>query len=102
MGAEERQSLPDLTEALAGIERDARRFSFFRLVYLLERLYPKAPAVGQLGPVVDERVRLRPDTSLIFASCDVAALSLEKVDEPIERETPGVVLDLGERLLQIR
>ena len=66
MGAEERQSLPDLTETLAGIEKDARRFSFFRLVYLLERVHAKSPPVGQLGPVVDERIRLRAFTSSLL------------------------------------
>ncbi len=85
MGAEGGQSLPDLNEQLRTLQRDARRFSFYRLVYLLERTFPKAPAVGQLGPVVDERVRLRSDVSLIFASCDVAELDQPKYPDGIER-----------------
>lgn len=97
MGAEERQSVLDLTatpapaplsdpkEQLAAIERDARRFSFYRLVYLLERLHPKAPPVGQLGPVIDERVRLRADPSLIFASCDVSEVATVKHADGVER-----------------
>ena len=85
MGAEERQSLPDLKETIAGIEKDARRFSFFRLVYLLERVYAKSPPVGQLGPVAEERIRLRADTSLIFASSDVADLGHVKYPDGIER-----------------
>ncbi len=85
MGAEERQPLPDLTEKLQRFERDARRFSFFRLIYLLERLYPKAPPIGQLGPAADERVRLRPDVTLSFAASDVAELKQEKYPDGIER-----------------
>ena len=85
MGAEGGQSLPDLKEQLSGFERDARRFSFYRLVYLLERTFPKAPPVGQLGPVADERVRLRADPSLIFASCDVSELTEAKYPDGIER-----------------
>ena len=72
MGAEGGQSLPDLSEQVRSLQREARRFSFYRLVYLLERTFPKAPPVGQLGPVVDERVRLRPDVSLVFAPGDVS------------------------------
>lgn len=85
MGAEGGQSLPDLKDQLSGFERDARRFSFYRLVYLLERTFPKAPPVGQLGPVADERVRLRADPSLIFASCDVSELGEAKYPDGIER-----------------
>ena len=85
MGAEERQSLPDLKDALTALERDARRFSFFRLVYLLERTFPKAPPIGQLGPVADERVRLRADTSLIFAAGDVAELANTKYPDGTDR-----------------
>lgn len=85
MGAEERQSLPDLKETLGEIEKGARRYSFFRLVYLLERVYAKSPPVGQLGLAADERIRLRADTSLIFASTDVAELGHVKYPDGIER-----------------
>jgi type VI secretion system protein ImpH len=85
MGAEERQSLPDLKETLAEIETNARRFSFYRLVYLLERVYAKSPPVGQLGPASEERIRLRSDTSLTFASCDISELSHHKYADGIER-----------------
>ena len=85
MGAEERQSLPDLKEKLAEIETNARRFSFYRLVYLLERVYAKSPPVGQLGPASEERIRLRSDTSLTFASCDISELSHHKYADGIER-----------------
>lgn len=85
MGAEEREPQPDLKETLAAIEKGARRYSFFRLVYLLERVYAKAPPVGQLGPASEERVRLRADTSLIFASSDVTALAHVKYPDGAER-----------------
>jgi len=85
MGAEERQPLPDLNERLAELEQGARRYSFFRLVYLLERVYNKAPPVGQHGPASEERVRLRADTSMIFASSDVSALAHVKYPDSVER-----------------
>ena len=50
MGAEDRQSVLDLKKKLAELSRDARRYSFFRLVYLLERVHTKAPPLGGLGP----------------------------------------------------
>ena len=50
MGAEDRQSLSDLKKKLAELSKEARRYSFYRLVYLLERVHHKAPPVGGLGP----------------------------------------------------
>src|SRR5262249_42670906 len=79
------QPVPDLSEQLRTLQRDARRFSFFRLIYLLERTFPKAPPMGQLGPAADERVRIRPDVSLIFASCDVAGLAQHKYPDGVDR-----------------
>lgn len=85
MGAEERQSLPDLKEKLAELERDARRYSFYRLVYLLERVHAKAPPVGGTGPAVDERVRLRADPSLTFSSSDISDIEHVKYPDGVER-----------------
>ena len=85
MGAEERQPTVDLTAALKPFERDARRYSFFRLIYLLERTTPGAPPVGQLGPVSEERIRLRGDPSLIFASSDVSGVDARKYPDNIVR-----------------
>jgi type VI secretion system protein ImpH len=77
MGAEERK--PDLDLIMfERFRQEARRFSFFRLIYLLERLFPAAPPVGHLGPAADERIRLRSDPSLVFASSDVSELELTK------------------------
>ncbi|WP_437774615.1 type VI secretion system baseplate subunit TssG [Sorangium sp. So ce1097] len=100
MGAEERQPDPDLKaaaprgaasadpaalETLRRFEATAPRFSYYRLVYLLERLFPAAPPVGQLGPVQDERIRLRGDPSLIFASSDVSELAVVKSPDAVQR-----------------
>src|SRR5882672_538244 len=85
MGAEERQSLPDLKEKLAELSRDARRYSFFRLVYLLERVHTKAPPVGGLGPASEERIRLRSDVSLTFSASDISDLTQVKYPDGIER-----------------
>ncbi|HVK71626.1 MAG TPA: type VI secretion system baseplate subunit TssG [Polyangium sp.] len=109
MGAEERQPQPDLSGGpnpdaafapsldperqakamisakMAELEHSARRYSFFRLVYILERLFPGSAPVGQLGPVATERIRLRGDTSLIFASTDVSELKSTKYPDEIDR-----------------
>lgn len=85
MGAEDRQPNPDLKETLERLEAEARRFSFFRLVYSLERLFPASPPMGHLGPVANERIRLRADTSLTFSSSDVAQLAYAKYPDGIER-----------------
>jgi len=84
MGAEERK--PDLD--LSAFERfsgPARRFSYFRLLYLLERLFPAAPPIGRLGPAPDERIRLRSDPSLTFSSSDVSELELVKNADGVQR-----------------
>ncbi|MFO0615517.1 MAG: type VI secretion system baseplate subunit TssG [Polyangiaceae bacterium] len=85
MGAEERPPLPDLSAASAQIEKDARRYAFFKLVYLLERVYPSAPPVGHDGPVAAERVRIRPDASMAFPANDVSNVERIKGGDGIER-----------------
>lgn len=101
MGAEERQSVPHLTKqpengpalqkaTLARYQDVARQFSFYRLVYMLERLFAGTPSIGQLGPPSDERIRLRGDTSLVFSSSDVSQLAMHKYPDGIERATVSV------------
>ncbi len=85
MGAEEREPGPDLNERMAELTTSARRYSFFKLVYLLERMYSASPPVGQLGPPSEERIRLRPDTGLTFHSSDIMALDKIKYPDEIER-----------------
>lgn len=85
MGAEERQPVPDLTVAREALEARAHKYAFFQLMYLLERVHSKAPAVGDVGPARDERVRLRPDAAMTFAAGDVSALKWKKYADDIER-----------------
>lgn len=99
MGAQEWEPDPDLSDepgaavasgpsfedTLAEYSSDAARFSYYRLLYLLERLYPNAPRLGQLGPARDERIRLRGDPKLVFASSDVTELGLHKFPDGVER-----------------
>lgn len=53
------------------VERDARQFTFFQAVRLLERAAPDAVPIGHRGPADREAVRLRPSSSLAFQSADV-------------------------------
>ncbi|MGK4003693.1 type VI secretion system baseplate subunit TssG [Sorangium sp. So ce1036] len=76
---------PAAEETLQRFAEIAPRSSYYRLIYLLERLFPAAPPVGQLGPVQDERIRLRGDPSLIFASSDVSELALVKYPDAVQR-----------------
>jgi type VI secretion system protein ImpH len=63
----------------------ANRFSFFRLLYLLERVFPDAPRLGHTGPAADERIRLRSDPSLVFASSDVREMLHGKHVDGVKR-----------------
>lgn len=51
--------------------RDARQFSFFQAVDLMERLHPDAPRLGHRGPVAAEPVRFVGNISLGFPSSDI-------------------------------
>jgi type VI secretion system protein ImpH len=96
MGAQERQPHADLKaessaaepsreERIARVAKDARRFSFFQLAYVLERLHPGSVALGLSGPVASERVRFHADPSLIFASSDIARGEYRKDADGVER-----------------
>lgn len=85
MGAPGRKPDADLRSKVAAIQKDARRFSFFRLVYVLERMAAGSPPIGQLGPPSEERLRLRPDTSLVFSSSDVTDLRTVTYPDGVER-----------------
>lgn len=87
MGASERKPDADLSLAArtSPLARDARRFSFYQLVYVLERLTAGSPPVGQLGPPSEERIRLRPDTALTFSSSDVSDVATLPYPDGIER-----------------
>jgi type VI secretion system protein ImpH len=90
MGAEERQPNADLAAGefetkLAEFEANASRYSFYRLVYLLERLFPASPRMGHTGPAKDERIRIRADPALSFASSDVTELTYTKCADQQQR-----------------
>lgn len=63
----------------------AVRFSYYRLLYLLERLYPDAPPLGFTGPAAKERIRLRGNPGLMFAASDVVALERKKFPDNRDR-----------------
>jgi type VI secretion system protein ImpH len=89
MGAEERKPDVDLS-IIDRFQRGARRFSFFRLVYMMERVFPAAPPIGVQGPAHEERIRLRGDTSLIFSSSDVTEMSLAQYADGQKRARVSV------------
>jgi hypothetical protein len=60
-------------------------FAFFRLIYLLERLYGRRRPIGQLGPPSEERIRLRPDPGLVFHSSDVSEARRTSTPDDVER-----------------
>ncbi len=95
MGPEERQPNADLSPeeraeahlqgTLAAYSSAAPRFNYFWLLYMLERLYPNAPRLGQTGPARDERIRLRGEVSLIFPASDVTELALRQFPDREKR-----------------
>ena len=76
MAGTQRNSDDHLIELLAkkGPEAD-----FFRAVQLIHRLAPNAPAVGQLGPVIDEPIQFRHDPSFAFEASDISRID-PKID----------------------
>lgn len=78
-------AVPPVSEAL---EERLRATSFFRAVWLLERLHPGSAPVGGTGPARQEAVRLRPSTSLSFPTADVTgAERMETEDREFWRIT---------------
>ncbi len=56
--------------------KEPHRFSFYRIVYLLQRLFPGAAPVGNQGPPEREVVKFRADLSMSFSASDVTTLKL--------------------------
>jgi type VI secretion system protein ImpH len=54
--------------------KEPHRFSFYRIVYLLQQLFPGAAPVGAQGPPEREVVRFRADLSMSFSASDIASL----------------------------
>jgi len=55
--------------------KEPHRFSFYRIVYLLQRLFPGAAPVGAQGPPEREVVRFRADLSMSFSPSDITTLT---------------------------
>jgi type VI secretion system protein ImpH len=90
MASQERQPDVDLTdgsleERLASFQQHARSFSFYRLIYLLERTFPKAPRLGHTGPASRELIRVRGETALVFDSSDVTGFEYVKYPDGEKR-----------------
>ncbi len=75
MASAERKPDAALIRELA---ENGHRYSFFAAVGLLQRLRPDAGAVGELGPVRGEAVRLRHATSLNFHSGDIESIDISE------------------------
>jgi len=70
------------------IDRLVRRgweFDFFPAVWLLERFAAGGAPVGGVGPVSAERIRFRPEVSMVFPATDVRRATV--VDGPSEDES---------------
>lgn len=52
-----------------------QRYQLFQLLRLLEAHYAGSPLLGDRGPAREERIRLRPSTSLGFAATEVVAMA---------------------------
>ncbi|HEY0092707.1 MAG TPA: type VI secretion system baseplate subunit TssG, partial [Archangium sp.] len=83
MAPEERHP-DDLVAAAEALRPKASRLGFFQLVAFLERLTSEATRVGELGPVLQERIRFRHDPSLGFSSGDVSDVALRQV--PVQED----------------
>jgi type VI secretion system protein ImpH len=55
--------------------KEPHRFSFYRIVYLLQRLFPGVAPVGMQGPPEREVVRFRADLSMNFSPSDITTLT---------------------------
>lgn len=85
MGAEERSQVPDLKAQLRPFEEQGNRFGFYQLMFLLERVHAGAAPIGIDGPAQNERIRLRPDPTMAFASSDVASVASVTYPDGVER-----------------
>jgi type VI secretion system protein ImpH len=60
----------------ARLLKEPHRFSFYRIVYLLQHLIPGVAPVGAQGPPEQEVVRFRADLSMGFSASDVTTLTV--------------------------
>ena len=71
MASESGTAVHALSELL---QEEPERFSFFRALWLIERITPDAVKLGHDGPVRREAARLRPTGTLAFPNADVDAV----------------------------
>ncbi|MEM9695514.1 MAG: type VI secretion system baseplate subunit TssG [Myxococcota bacterium] len=94
---EEDEDTPEkrLSRTLAFFEQGARQFDFYRLIYLLQRLFPDAPRLGHTGPVAEEKIRIRGETELVFHTSDIEGFRYRKFpDEILRTEVDATFLGL--------
>lgn len=78
MESGDRTASGDLT---ARLNRDARRYSFFQLVRLMQAGRSDVAKIGHGGPASDEVLRFRPQLSFEFPASDVASAEVVKDSE---------------------
>ena len=59
------------------LKDEGYRFNFFQAIKLLENMYEDRPQIGQLGPVSEEVLRLRPNDELSFSPADIHRIDNE-------------------------
>ena len=64
-----------------------REFSFYQAVRWLERLHPRAQPLGRAGSPEQEKVRLRPSTSLAFPPTDLEGVEPQSHGDKIQITT---------------
>ena len=79
MATEGRETVHPLIERLV---EEPGKFSFFRALWLIEKLEKGRVPVGRLGPARDETARLRPSSALAFPEGDVRRVDQKRPDEP--------------------
>jgi type VI secretion system protein ImpH len=74
-------------------------FDFFQLVHLLERWIDGPVPLGRVGPYRDERLRLRPDDSLIFPPSDIHHVEEPRESDRHDDDGKAIPLDWAYRII---
>jgi type VI secretion system protein ImpH len=83
MGSKKRQSDTSLKDRLF---KEFYRFSFFKAVDLLEKLYPDKKPIGTTLVPGDEAVRFSSKTGLAFPASEISSLKHKREDKPVDME----------------
>ncbi|HET6567231.1 MAG TPA: type VI secretion system baseplate subunit TssG [Rhodothermales bacterium] len=78
--AEARASRFETGDIYARLGSEGYRFDFFEAVRLLEGLYPDAPPIGETPYFREERIRIHPNTSLLFPASDVRKVTFSDAE----------------------